>query len=508
MRPARLVFFAVLAAALSACQKKSPPAPTPTPGGVETIRGTERLGWDQRAADTAELALFRYAVYADGARSEISEVSCGSSAGANGFACSGRLPAMSPGQHTLELAAFILDGGNTLESSKSAPLRVNLTSSLTGLRAGSLRPGTAGTTSDGVPLHLDVVLDNLDEPSDIAFAPDGRLFVAERDGVVRVVDLRRGVQSASEVEQPAASRERGVEILALALDREFDRTGHLFAAQVTRVSRDGGPARDAFTIVRYREVNGTLGERMVLLHGIPARADRAAAALVIGPDAKLYVALDDGGDAGSVEDVASLNGKLLRLNRDGTTPEDGPAGGQMPSRGYRSPRALDWGPGGVLWIADGAPRSPERLTSLPGGISPLDVTESRGASPGPPRSLHSRGPSAPLRSARGAIAEATAENPNAGVSYALAPNTDPSDAVFYHGEMFASFRGNLLVAAEGGSHVLRVRLDPRSPTRVVATERLLEGAGPIRALAVGPDGAIYVATQTAIGRISLAPRNP
>lgn len=456
-----MALLAVLLVVASGCEKKTPPAPSPGPNGVETIRGTERLGWDQRAADTAELGTFRYAIYVDGARSVVTEVSCGSTSGANGFACSGRLPSMAPGQHTLELATFTLDGGITLESSRSTPLSVNVTSALAGARAGSLRAGSAGATSDGIRLRLDVVLDGLDEPSDIAFAPDGRLFVAERDGLVRVVDLRRGEQSTSAVDG---------EILALALDRDFDRTRYVFAAMAAHVPVDGGAAREAFTVVRYREVGGKLGEPMVLLHGVPARADRAAAALGIGPDARLYIALDDGGDARAADDGASLNGKLLRLNRDGTTPDDRPTGAPVQLKGYRSPRALDWGPGDVLWIADGAPRSPERLTAI-------------GDPSARPQSSETR------------------------LSYALAPNTDPSDAVFYRGELFASFRGNLLVAAEGGSHVLRVRIDPRSPTRVIGTERLVEGVGPIRALAIGPDGAIYIATETTIGRLSPS-RNP
>jgi glucose/arabinose dehydrogenase len=483
MKLDRMALLAVLLAAASACEKKSPPTPSPGPNGAETIRGTERLGWDQRAADTAELAVFRYAVYVDGARSEVTEVSCGSTSGTNGFSCSGRLPSLTPGQHTLELAAFTLDGGTTLESSRSAPLSVNVTSALAGLRAGSLRAGTAGTTGDGISLRLDVVLDQLDEPSDIAFAPDGRLFLAERGGLVRVIDLRRGTQSTSEIDG---------EIVTLALDRDFERTRYVFAAAVASDPVDGGAAREAFAVVRYREVNGRLGERMVLLHGIPARADRAAAALGIASDGTLHVALDDGGDTRTVDDAASLNGKLLRLNRDGTTPDDRPVRTPVQQRGYRSPRALDWGPGGVLWIAEGAPRSPERLNfSWSGEIPPSD-------------------PTVPLRSARGARIDASDHPPVAigSGAYALPPNTDPSDMVVYRGDLFASFRGNLIVAAEGGRHLLRVRLDPRSPTRVIATERLLEGVGPIRAVAVGPDGAIYVATQSALGRLSVATVNP
>ncbi len=462
----RLVLLAALATA-AACGADSPPTPSPSPGpapgpgpgtgGGDTIRGTERLGWEQRAADTAELGRFRYAVYVDGTRSEIADVSCASTAAANGFPCSGRLPAMSPGQHTIELASFVVDGGTMFESSRSAPLRVTLVTSVTSVSAGaSLRSGSAGTTTDGVPLRLDVVAERVDEPSDIAFAPDGRLFVAERDGVVRVVEPGGRTQAQTTLEG---------EVVALALDPGFAAT-HLVYLVTASLAGEGPGA--TFMVARYREVNGILGERLVLLHEIPARNDRAAAALGIGPDGKLYVAFDDGGDATLAADPRSLNGKLLRLNADGTPPEDQPPG--MPARlsGYRSPRAIDWN-AGVTWIADGAPSAPERLSAV-------TVASAR-----PHRSEIQR-------------------------TYALAPYTDPSDAVFYQGEMLKAFRGDLLVAAEGGSHILRVRLDPRSPARVLATEKLLEGTGPIRAIAVGPDGAIYFATPTTIARISAAQR--
>ncbi len=63
-------------------------------------------------------------------------------------------------------------------------------------------------------------------------------------------------------------------------------------------------------------------------------------------------------------------------------------------------------------------------------------------------------------------------------------------------------RDNLLVASEEGRHLLRIRLDPKEPTRVVATERLLQDAiGGVRSVAVSPDGAIYLGTADAVGRL-------
>ena len=105
---------------LSACGGGSPSSPNST----ETISGAERFGWDQPAADAGELASFRYALYVDEARSEAADVTCAAGQSTGGFSCSSRLPAISNGVHTLQVAAFVLDGGAIRESTRSAPLRV------------------------------------------------------------------------------------------------------------------------------------------------------------------------------------------------------------------------------------------------------------------------------------------------------------------------------------------------------------------------------------------------
>ena len=102
----------------------APPVVTP-PAGTETINGTERIGWDQRAADTAELAAISYVLYVDGTRTPLTAVTCATQASAAGFACSARLPALSAGSHTLQLASFVTDG-TVLESERSASLSVSV----------------------------------------------------------------------------------------------------------------------------------------------------------------------------------------------------------------------------------------------------------------------------------------------------------------------------------------------------------------------------------------------
>jgi hypothetical protein len=108
-----------------ACGGNTTPAPPviDVPAGTQTVNGTERIGWDQRAADAVELATISYAVYVDGARALLAGASCTSAIAAAGFACSAPLPTLSPGAHTLELVSFVTDGA-VLESARSGALRL------------------------------------------------------------------------------------------------------------------------------------------------------------------------------------------------------------------------------------------------------------------------------------------------------------------------------------------------------------------------------------------------
>jgi hypothetical protein len=114
----------VLVAACFATGSCGPSRHDPAPSDGQVITGNERFGWDQAAADVAELASFGYAVYLDGVRTEAVDVSCGTTATAAGFPCTCRLPAMSVGAHTLQVAAFVVDGATIRESERSPAVQV------------------------------------------------------------------------------------------------------------------------------------------------------------------------------------------------------------------------------------------------------------------------------------------------------------------------------------------------------------------------------------------------
>jgi len=116
LRPLSIALASLL---FAACGGSPPPA-----DDSDSVTGDERFGWDQPAADAGELASFRYALYVDDARSEAADVSCAPGQVTGRFTCTSRLPALSTGTHALQVAAFVLDGGATRESTRSATVRV------------------------------------------------------------------------------------------------------------------------------------------------------------------------------------------------------------------------------------------------------------------------------------------------------------------------------------------------------------------------------------------------
>ncbi len=454
-----------LVLALASCGGGSPPPSTSNPGGTgETISGNERLGWTQAASDASELATFRYAAYVDNNRVELTNVSCGGLSGGTS-SCSSRLPAMAPGAHTIELVSFVIDGTTVVESGRSAPLRVTVTGATAGGSAPSptaVPAATLLTTADGVELRLDALSEQVEGATAMAIAPDGRVFVAEQEGRVRI--LVNGVldpQPAIAIDEALMTSPSEGGLLALALDAQFDRTHFLYAAYTIA----GPEGTHRFRVVRYREVEGRLGERVVLLDGIPT-ATRPAASLATGPDGQLYVALDAPVSTGRTPALASYSGKVLRLNADGTTPRDQAAGTPVVATDLQSPRGMDFHPStGALWVANVRQRDVEELR----------VIVSVGVSGAPSTSR---------------------------IRIPIPAGVGVAGVAFYRGTLIPAFAGDLFVATEEARSLLRLRFDTRDPTRLVSGERLLEDVGArIRAVAVAGDGLVYVATDRAVLRL-------
>ena len=454
----RLIIGLVVCACCVGCDKKQPETPDPgnSTGGQVQVAPGDRLGWTQPAADAADISSIQFALYVDGTRTTLSGVSC-TPAGA-AFDCSALLPNLTPGTHTLELASFVVDGSTTVESPRSPALTVV---AVTVSRSASAPAPQFVTTVEQVRLTLTPVADGLQLPSDLAFLADGTIFIAERGGALRTVRdgvllAERALDVSSDIQLPEGG------LLAIAADPKFEENGQLYTLYAASGPRNGME----FVVARFRYAGGTFGERAVLLDRTPASPEGASGALRIGPDGKIYLALDSSADTREAGSFASYNGKVLRLNTDATTPDDQPGGTPIFSLDHPQPHAIDWQPAsGTMWVVD-------RVNDDAGRLSAVAKAEKQ-----------SRASARP--------------------SYALPAGTGAASAAFYRGQLVPIFQGNLFIAGETSQELIRLRFDPQNPSKVVSVEKMLKDQiGPVRVVAEGPDGALYVATDTTLYRLA------
>jgi aldose sugar dehydrogenase len=331
--------------------------------------------------------------------------------------------------------------------------------------------GDVFTTGDGVGFRVEVVATNLQIPWSLAFAPDGRLFFTERPGRVRILNAGSSTpELALTLDDPFTQGEAGV--LGLALDPEFSTNRFVYLYYSAQM---GGGAVNR--VVRYREVSNRLGERVVLLDNIPANTIHDGGRLRFGPDGLLYLTAGDAANTSLAQDVASLAGKIMRINRDGTTPRDNPFSSPVYSYGHRNPQGIDWHPGnGSLWASEHGNSGNDEVNVIEPGVNY-----------GWPR----------IEAAQ------TMPNMRAPIVF-YSPAVAPSGVSFYRGSRFPAFANNLFVATLRGLHIKRLRVDP-SAARIVSQEQLLDNRyGRIRDVITGPDGLIYFCTSNRDGRGDVA----
>ncbi len=345
-----------------------------------------------------------------------------------------------------------------------------------GRGAGEIQSAENGS----IRFRVETVVGNLEVPWSIVFAPDGRMLFTERRGRVRVYEngkLRAEPLSViGDVEQTGESG-----LMGLTLHPQFGANHLLYLAYA--YSGEGQLVR----VVRFREAEGALHERKVIIENIPAAQYHAGCRLRFGPDGKLYITTGDATVRALAQRLDSLAGKTLRLNDDGTVPPDNPFVGQQGARpeiwsyGHRNSQGLDWQPGTDLMFQ--TEHGPSGFDG-PGGGDEVNIVE-RGKNYGWPIIHHTQ-------------TRAGLESPLLEYTPAVAP----ASGTFYRGSGFPQFRGNFFFGGLRGEVLIRVRLEGR---RVVGQERLLEKQyGRIRDVAEGPEGALYFSTSNRDGRGSPA----
>jgi glucose/arabinose dehydrogenase len=335
-------------------------------------------------------------------------------------------------------------------------------------------PGTGSVLKD------EVVQTGLEVPWDMAFTPDGRMLVTERNkGVVDV--FASGAPAAPKlatltvdgVIYSRTSEEDG--LLGIAVDPRFASNGFVYVC----ASRHD-PDLNAYLnqVLRYK-LTGTSWtlDGFVIREGITAEYLHDGCRIRFDGTGHLWVTMGENWQFNPAQDPNSMLGKILRVNPDGSIPADNPilpgarARTAIYSMGHRNPQGIAIAGGDVYVIEHGPDVDDEINYILPAAnYGWPDLRDTGGPAKGMRDPIWTSGP----------------------VTYA------PSGGAFANGALWGSWSGSLFVATLKAQSLRRFSV---TPTKATQQEILLEGKyGRLRGVTQGPDGALYVSTSNLDGR--------
>jgi len=345
--------------------------------------------------------------------------------------------------------------------------------------------GTQSIDTQEYSLRVVTVAKGLAVPWSLAWLPDGRMLVTEKQGQMRIVAKDGKVSKPLKgVPKVAAAGQGG--LLDVILDPKFASNKKIYFSYSEPGSGGQG------TAVASAKLDGlALKNKKVLFRQTPKSGGTRhyGSRLVIAGDGTLFVTLGDRGERDKVQNKKINRGQVVRINTDGSVPDNNPFVGKKGFRpetfslGHRNPQGAALHPDtGKLWVHEHGPAGGDEVNVVEAGRNYGWPVISYGT--------HYSGAKIGVGTKKRGM-----EQP---VHY-WDPSIAPSGMAFYTGDKFPKWKGNLLVGALGHQMVVRLILDGE---KVVGEEHILDDLGErIRDVRIGPDGYVYLLTDEHNGRI-------
>lgn len=335
-------------------------------------------------------------------------------------------------------------------------------------------------SSAGIEFRLTTVADGLESPWSLAFLPGGDMLVTERDsGDLRLIRDGKLQPGAIQGTPKVAAQGQGG-LLDVAVHPDFASNKFVYLSYAA--SGEGGRGTE---VMRAQLEDGALTTPEVIFRVEPKTSGSAhyGSRLLFAPDGTLFVTLGDRFSfMKQAQNTANHIGTVVRINDDGSVPQDNPFAGDAQARpeiysyGHRNSQGIALRPGtSEIWQHEHGPRGGDEVNILKAG-----------ANYGWPAITYGVDYS-------GSIISDKTEAPGMEqpVVYWV-PSIAPSGMAFYDGDKFPAWRGDLFVGALAGAHLRRLKLDGQ---KVVEQEPLLEALDErIRDVRSGPDGYLYIVT--------------
>jgi len=307
---------------------------------------------------------------------------------------------------------------------------------------------------------VQILATNLEKPWAIDFADD-KIFVTEKVGRVRVIES--GVFLDDPLATLRVANVFGGGLLGIAVHPAFD-SNHFIYVYYT-YEKDGTLWNK---ILRITELNNKLDAAKTIFDNMPGSVHNNGGIMKFGPDGKLYVGTGSISESShGSQDIQSLEGKILRLNDDGTIPNDNPfSDSPIFSFGHMNPKGLGWDNEGNLFVTEMGPSKNDEINLVqPGGNYGWPEQECSG----------------------------NEEFIDPIVCYD--PAIEPGGIVFYYGDKI-KLDNPLVLASLRASQLFNLEIDDE----VKSQTSILSGIGRIRDVVIGPDDYLYLITSNTDGK--------
>lgn len=314
------------------------------------------------------------------------------------------------------------------------------------------------TNSNGVQ----IIAEGLQAPRSIDISKDGRIFVSEKRGSIRVVE--NGTLLTEPVGEIKAENIGDAGLRGLTLHPNFTQN-HLFYVYYTYSNSTGLFNK----VLMLTESNNRIIDSKTILDGIPGDEYRDGGRIKFGPDGKLYVSTGDASIPELSQNLDSLAGKILRTNEDGTIPQDNPfSNSPVYAYGFRNVQGLAWAPNsGALYSSDQGGAGNDEINLISPGKNYGWPHEECNSSDD--------------------------DNRYTPPVLCFNPSLEPSGIVFAFSNKLG-YQNHLIVANLKGSHLRDIDFDSGSQNTI------LVGYGRIIDLVESEDGSIFVLTSNTDGR--------
>jgi aldose sugar dehydrogenase len=358
-----------------------------------------------------------------------------------------------------------------------------------GAAPSALAQDTQRFRTDKVEVIVETVARNLENPWGLAFLPDNRMLVTERPGRLRITDANGNLSEPLQGVPRVAARGQGG-LLDVAIDPNFAQNRLVYLS----FAEDRGEGRAGTSVARGRlNADGTALEAVqIIFRQEPAHTgpNHWGSRLVFDRDGNLFVTLGDRFDLrAQAQNPANHLGKIVHIKPDGGAAPGNPflnredAKPEIWSLGHRNLQSAALHPTtGELWTVEHGARGGDEV-NIP----------QKGRNYGWP--VISYG----VDYSGAKIGEGTKKAGLEQPVYYWDPSIAPSGMAFYTGDKFPAWRGSILVGALAGKLVSRLETNGN---RVTGEERMLQQLGErIRDVRQGPDGLVYLLTDSRNGRI-------